>query len=73
MVCLLCSPSQSEKIDPLSGAGWCQHVWRVHMRDSANKLLGSARLSGFPFPIFINQLRLKTRHCTPPTIVLYCD
>ena len=52
---------------------WCQHVWRVHMRDSANKLLGSARLSGSPFPIFINQLRLKTRHCTPPTIVLYCD
>ena len=50
-----------------------EHVWRVHKRDSANKLLGSARRSGFPFPIFIKQLRLKARHCTPPTIVLCCD
>ena len=31
----------------------------VLMRDSANNLLGSARLSGFNFIRFINQLRPK--------------
>ena len=56
---ILISDSSFATDSKLKDVRWVITSGGVLMRDSANNLLGSARLSGFNFIRFINQLRPK--------------